>query len=553
MSDNTLTPISAELVAAKLEQIANFELPKLMKELAEQPRLAEVLWFLQFVSQPDNYAGGLARFSHDFIDESAAAEIGTATMAHCRGRAFTFDELKAVFCELSSEGQSHLQNAVNEEDSELLNLLRLVERWENPFSLADISFALDAPAPARRQRPVISKPEQARLLSICTPEKLRAVCIEIARENLGFYFQRLCSTAGVSFHRPSDSKDWTHNADCAPWYFANVSDALITFIDRRKTTLASRLAETEITKLVFEWMSVAHETGRAVLIEGNSRFGKTEAIKLWCDMNPGIARLVNTPATNAIGDLLREVARALGIDSAPGRRGHDLRERIEYVLRFSKLLVCFDEANFLLPGSFSRNTTPARLNWVRRSLMDRKTAAVFVYTPQSNQPAKKRFVKATGYTIEQFDERILMTVHLPNELGEADLMAVARIHFGKLHDAHLRSVVHKVLATERNYISDLEKVATLANYKAKAAGRGVPLLADINAALANVLPVARTAAAARPVAAPGTSQLQTQSTPRARVTAPLLEPNRVTDDEQEPFAATSERETRPGALSGQPV
>lgn len=52
-----ITPISAELVAEKLEQIANFQQPKLHAEFAVQPQLKEILWFLQFVSQPDNYAG----------------------------------------------------------------------------------------------------------------------------------------------------------------------------------------------------------------------------------------------------------------------------------------------------------------------------------------------------------------------------------------------------------------------------------------------------------------------------------------------------------------
>lgn len=301
-------PISAELVAAKLEKIANFGQPELMEEVLEEPRLPEVLWFLQFVSQPENYPGGLARFCHDFINESAAA-IGTAAMGNCRNRAFTFDELKTVYAELSSDAQYSLHNAVDEADCDLLNRLARVDDWNNA-SLWDIGFILDDEAPpARKPRPSIAKREQARLVTICTADIVRDACTKIAWENLAYYFKRLCEEPKVSFRR-RDSKDWTHKADCAPWYFADVADALIAFIDRRKITLASRIAETEITKLVFEWMSVAHDTGRGVLIEGNSRFGKTEAIQLWCDMNPGIARLVNTPATNSVGDLMREVARA---------------------------------------------------------------------------------------------------------------------------------------------------------------------------------------------------------------------------------------------------
>lgn len=151
--------------------------------------------------------------------------------------------------------------------------------------------------------------------------------------------------------------------------------------------------------------------------------------------------------------------------------------------------------------------------------MDRKTPAVFVYTPQTNQPAKKRFVKATGYTMEQFDERILMTVNLPNELSESDLIAVARIHFPELQELHLKYVVNKALATERNYISDIEKIATLAKYKAKTNGRAVPLLEDINAAIANVLPVGSSPSLrSAPVAAPGA--LIAQPAMRRNATSP---------------------------------
>lgn len=474
-------------------------------------------------------------------------------MVRCADREFTFEELKAAFREFSTGGRSEIAWLLEEKDRELLKFLRRMEKWDDSSALENIAFLLDDEPPlVLPPRPSISKAEQLRLLTVCTREKLRIACESIARQYLAEYFQQLCSDPEVRFHRQEGELDWSYEAKCAPWYFVNVADALLAFIDRRKAVLASRLAETEITTLVFEWMGVAHETGRAIVIEGNSRFGKTEAIKLWCDMNPGIARLVNTPATNALGDLLREVARALGIDSAPGRRAQDLRDRIEYVLRFSQLLLCFDESNFLLPGSYSKNTTPARLNWVRRSLMDRKTPAVFVYTPQTNQPAKKRFVKATGYTMEQFDERILMTVQLPNELCEDDLIAVAKIHFGKLHDAHLRSVVHKVLATERNYISDLEKIATLANYKAKAAGRTVPLLADINAALANVMPVAKPAAELAPQ--PAQSAPRSNPRPTCRVSSPasLTPARRVASAEPQPFVAPM-REVRPAGFNEQPA
>jgi hypothetical protein len=217
-------------------------------------------------------------------------------------------------------------------------------------------------------------------------------------------------------------------------------------------------------------------------------------------MHPESCRLVATPASNALGDLIREVAISLGMEVAGQYGGRDLRDRVDYVLRFSHLQLCFDESQLLLPASFSRNTAPARLNWVRRSVMDQGVAAVFVCTPQSYLPAKRRFVKATGFAMEQFDERILKTVQLPEELSEADLLAVARIHFTDLSEEYLQFVVAKALATERNYVSDIEKIATLAKDNAREHGRKLPVLADIKAAIADVLPIPAPALKTAPTA-----------------------------------------------------
>jgi hypothetical protein len=103
--------------------------------------------------------------------------------------------------------------------------------------------------------------------------------------------------------------------------------------------------------------------------------------------------------------------------------------------------------------------------------MDQGVPAVFVCTPQSYLPARRRFVNPTGFAMEQFDERILKSVHLPEELCEADLLAVARIHFSELADEYLQFVVNTALATKRNFVSDIKKIATLAKDSAREHGR----------------------------------------------------------------------------------
>ena len=205
-------------------------------------------------------------------------------------------------------------------------------------------------------------------------------------------------------------------------------------------------------------------------------------------MNPGLARIVETPASGGEGELLRAVANALGIETVARQRGHDFRGEIEFVLQQFRPLLIFEEASFLYPATFSKNTMPARLNWVRRSVMDRGIPCAFVWTPQTHRDARNRFLKATNFAIEQFDGRILKTVNLPAEIAREDLLAIARIHLRDLPDDYCEYVVSKAAATERNYCSDVSNIAALAYSNAEDGGRTIPNLADIKAAIADVLP-----------------------------------------------------------------
>lgn len=146
--------------------------------------------------------------------------------------------------------------------------------------------------------------------------------------------------------------------------------------------------------------------------------------------------------------------------------------------------------------------------------------------------------------MEQFDERILMTVNLPSELPEDDLIAVARIHFPELSELHLKYVVNKALATERNYVSDIEKIATLAKYKAKANGRSIPLLADINAAIGNVLP--SPAIQPPPAAAPGALIALPSSRGDSQSLAQARGPRSVSGGSN-PAGVATHRRTSPGS------
>jgi hypothetical protein len=482
-----IQPIRPEILAAKVEKIRNFEYPELLEQLSQEPELVRAMWFLQFVSQPENYAGGLGRFTADFI-AAQSNQIGSAHMAKAnpRGGQYIPSDAIEILRELPYESRREIFGS---DDAKLI---------DSVFDPCDDDDDCDRARESARPRADRKKRATALLVEGLTVKAARKICAQKAEEGLARYLKRLCEVPHVAFRNPCPV-EYDHSTDYAdrlkpegaPWYFQNVADALLAFISARSLRIKARIANTEITQLVTRWVEKSRRTKESVMIIGNSRFGKTEAVKMNAESDPGTCRLVQTPDSTAIGDLLREVARVLGIDVALHSSVRELREKIEYVLRFSGLQLIFDESQMLLPGKFSRNTAPARLNWVRRMMMDRQISVVFVCTPQSYLPAKKRFVNATGFAMEQFDERILKTVELPRELSEQDLLAVARIHFSNLREEYLKFVVDQVISTERNFVSDIRKIAVLAYDNAQEAGHKVPMLADIEAAMAEVLPTTR--------------------------------------------------------------
>jgi hypothetical protein len=54
--------------------------------------------------------------------------------------------------------------------------------------------------------------------------------------------------------------------DCPPWYFANVPDALLNFMDQRAESIRAQIADTEVTQLVTRWIQKSRNTLQSVMI-----------------------------------------------------------------------------------------------------------------------------------------------------------------------------------------------------------------------------------------------------------------------------------------------
>ena len=88
--------IRPEDVAKKLAAIRNHEYPVLLEQLAAQPRLAELMWFLQYTSmQP----GGLVKFCADMFTQ-LPARFGTETMRAAKRPEYTLQEKRSIYGEI---------------------------------------------------------------------------------------------------------------------------------------------------------------------------------------------------------------------------------------------------------------------------------------------------------------------------------------------------------------------------------------------------------------------------------------------------------------------
>jgi len=363
---------------------------------------------------------------------------------------------------------------------------------------------------------------KARHLCIQQAE-VEKLCCHAAAKGLAQYLESLCEQADIRFRRPVSGED-SYSGGLAPKHFPRCAEAILHFMDQWKAKELGKIAETEISRQCFLWLEKAVKLqGRGIMIEGNSRFGKTDAVRAWCQAHPGRARFVRTPPAGGEAELLRAAAIALGINRALRYRAIDLRAEIEFVLRHSGLMLIFDESQFIFPATFGKNTQPARLNWIRCNLLDAGCPVVFIFTPQNYRSARSKFVKTTGFAIEQFEGRILKTV-LPSEVSREDLLSIARIHFRGVPENCIEWAVSMLAATERNYVSDVSNVATLAFFNAERAGRTTPKLADIKAAMADVLPPS--------------SALPLAPSPDSANEAPALPPPRACKPAATPFPRT---------------
>jgi len=449
---NSITSINPVKIADKLYAVMNFQIPGVLQEIEQEPRLVEALWFLQWVSNPENYSGGLGKFVSDFV-EKYRNEVGPESLLkHHAKSELAPAEIEAVLSQMPVE--------VTDEVLSKIDKLRSAAKQK-----------LTAPM-------------------------LRQACIDFAKESLAEFLVSVASEPERLFSGVQTNSAVGYLARLyAPavmnhlWFFPRLWACLFGFMEEHASAAAASFAETSITREIFHWLQMAQDTGKGVLFLGNSRFGKSRAIKAFAQMHPGRVRLVECPASGSESDLLREICRALGIRfTCMTLPLHKQREVIDKVIRSARFLLIFDEAQFLYPKSGSGRMVPPRLNYVRRQLMDNGIPTAFICTNQNWKSVEKNFLKLSAYSNEQFEGRLLRSpIRLPSEITEEEMIAVAAKHLPELEEDFLKLIVKPIRACKGEQLSYIENIALISRRYATQRGLSVPRLDDIEKAINDVL------------------------------------------------------------------
>jgi len=264
---------------------------------------------------------------------------------------------------------------------------------------------------------------------------------------------------------------------------ADLPQLLTDFIDEHARQVRASIPQTETTRMVYEALDYSWDKKRPVSLIAKPGFGKSESEINYCKAHPGRARIVHVPEGNSEADLWAAIAEALGI-VVGGRRPHRLKDEIKFVLKYTRLMLCFDEATFLLPQSFNKTTAPRRLNLVRREIIDRGLPCVFSSTEEFERKLES-FRKQTGYESEQWTDRMSLPFVLPTKYQLADLKAVLAHHSPHFSPEQISKMAGRAKQLGRN-TRFVINVAERAQYLAMANGRQAANFEDVEKACSEI-------------------------------------------------------------------
>lgn len=264
-------------------------------------------------------------------------------------------------------------------------------------------------------------------------------------------------------------------------YFNDVLGALHEYVRRHSEQVRRNHVETSIGKIVFEALDYVVATGRSALVEGNSGFGKTTALKAWCEMHSGQSRYVQLSGITSRTVFFRKLAKALGVASGGGMSSGKVQARVEDFLQRSKLMLVIDEGQYLWPQGKRVESHPELINWLNTACYNEGVPFLISATKQFTL-RRQVIERQTDWSSEQSRRRIRKVFPLPESPTTEDLRAVARKLLCGLGETAVEFVVGYAMAS-RGYFQTITDAIEDAQLIASRAGRDRITAKDLQSAV----------------------------------------------------------------------
>lgn len=433
--------------------------------LQDTPEKSELLYFLQALSLRD---GGTKRIAAELV-EMFPERIGTPTMHKIRckpGKTPPLAQRVEIFLELNPESilHDHYREAIVEKDPSLESDYR--------FNKTIDDFHADCLAEANNLDQFLEE-------LCCNPK------VEISRqaESQTRYqrqAQQVLADAREALRRDSDLAGERPElksaiADRKSFRFAEVPyfhdllGALFEYQRRHAEKVRAEFVETQNSKIVFEAFDYALQTGGSALIEGDSGFGKSHALKACCEMNLGRVRYVELESLLDRTKFAQILSDATGVARGKGFSPARRLIRVQEFLRRSKIMLVIDEAQYLWPQGKRVTVHPELVNWIGTALYNAGIPFVLSATKQFTL-RRQHVEQQTDWNSGQLRRRIRRVFPLPNEIPADDLRAVTRSMLGHLGEAAVDYVSGYVLTCNGNY-QTISTTIEDAMFAARRAGR----------------------------------------------------------------------------------
>jgi hypothetical protein len=461
---NTVSP---EIIAAKLDMIRAGDAIDLMEQSLDHRRLRELILYLQ--SQPD--------FTHftERLVETFPSRFGTKTMLALAGQnsPWTLEQKMTVARELPHQRLPFGYG----EDRWLLDAFWKDRCFSSSSSCdcapgSDRESVLDAIE--RDERPALEK-----ILHEFDAVRCQKLCQDAALKELPSRLLRFC------FEPQSPLKE--------AWYLRDMVTALIELMDADAAKSGRSIVSTQISRESIAALEYAISAKALAWIETDGRFAEDETITTWCAGRPGKVRVVDTPSENCDGEWYRALAKAIGFDTGFKPIDAETRSKIVSFAQSSRLLFVFRNAQFLLPSRYSKNTQAPRLSWIDTRFLQKRVPVAFIATQGAFESASAKFKAAThagagDALFEVWLKEKALKFTLPKKLDPVEFVALAQSYYPEMDAVELKQICAKAFG--RLYIADVQKIGGLAQFYASAAGREVVTEADVDSAVAKVIPSA---------------------------------------------------------------